>query len=76
MNNHLLYLVTKERERQDAKWGVQDHDDYVWLAILVEEVGEAAKAILEGGMATVEKEVVQIIAVCMAWLENRERWPE
>ena len=39
--------IISERRRQDAKWGAQNHSDFVWLAILSEEVGEAAQAILK-----------------------------
>jgi len=46
-----LQDVMAERARQDAKWGVQNHDDAAWLMILAEEVGEAAEHVLEA-MAT------------------------
>jgi NTP pyrophosphatase (non-canonical NTP hydrolase) len=39
--------VIKERSRQDAKWGEQNHSPEMWLTILMEEVGEAAQSILE-----------------------------
>lgn len=39
--------VKRELRRQIDKWGVQVHDPLVWNAILVEEVGEVSKAILE-----------------------------
>lgn len=56
--------------RQDCKWGEQNHDDEVWLAILMEEVGELAEAVLHkrfGGPAAehVEAEAVQVAAVAM-----------
>lgn len=35
--------VLVERERQDAKWGVQSHAPAVWMLIIGEEVGEAAE---------------------------------
>lgn len=39
-------LVT-ERAAQNQKWGAQAHGPATWLAILMEEVGEAAQAYLE-----------------------------
>ena len=39
--------VEEERVRQQEKWGVQNHPIELWLAILMEEVGEAAQAFLE-----------------------------
>ena len=39
----VLNEVIAERERQNRKWGVQDHNAVEWVAILTEEVGEVAK---------------------------------
>ena len=36
-----------ENERQLAKWGVQDHHPFEWLAYCTEELGELAEAISE-----------------------------
>lgn len=86
-----LYLcaIREERRRQDEKWGQQDHTDLGWLAILMEEVGEAAEAICHKDVDPVtepdpmsdpegalEREVVQCAAVCVAWLESRFRQRE
>ena len=72
------HLIEAERERQIEKWGEQNHDDYHWLAILVEEVGELAEAILHnefGGHAagTEETELVHSVAVGVQWLEAKEK---
>ena len=40
-------LVKKERQYQDEKWGKQNHHQYVFLGILLEEVGELSDAIDE-----------------------------
>lgn len=43
-------LIIAERERQDKKWGAiasRTHDHMYWMTVLVEEVGEVAKAIWE-----------------------------
>lgn len=39
--------IKLERERQDEKWGVQNHLPIEWVAILTEEVGEVSKEALE-----------------------------
>ena len=66
-------LIAKERKRQDDKWGAdRDLNDGMWLAILVEEVGEASEAILKD-LPTLKDEVIQVAAVAIAWLENLER---
>lgn len=41
----LLDEVRVEREQQEQKWGAQKHVRSKWLAILAEEVGEAADEI-------------------------------
>jgi len=64
--------IKREREYQNTKWGQQNHDDEWWLAILMEEVGEAAQGVLHnrfGGQAEPRPEIVQIAAVALAWLE-------
>lgn len=43
----VLAEVGQERERQQEKWGEQNHDIALWAAILGEEVGEVHKEIVE-----------------------------
>jgi NTP pyrophosphatase (non-canonical NTP hydrolase) len=62
--------IRRERERQIMKWGEQDRTDLYWLAILVEEVGEVGRALVEGNAYQMKKELVQVAAVIVAWLEN------
>jgi len=69
----ILKLIQMERVFQDTKWGEQNHSDLKWLVILIEEVGEIGKAILEGKDAEIDKEIIQSAAVCVAWLECQER---
>ena len=68
-------LVREERIRQIATWGNQRHDDPDWNLILGEERGEVEKAILEhrfndADPDEIELELVQMVAVGMAWLEH------
>lgn len=68
-----LALVLQERERQNGLWGEQNHSDEIWLAILTEEVGETAEAILHtrfGGKRAgkTEEELTQAVAVGLQWL--------
>lgn len=66
----LLAAIGVERRRQDTKWGVQNHNDEHWHAILSEEAGEVAKAILEQEHTKqLKAELIQVAAVCVAWLE-------
>ena len=73
--------VLHERLRQDDKWKEQNHDPYTYLAILIEEVGEIGKAILEhyfeGAEPTkIREEVVHACAVALAMIEclDRDNW--
>lgn len=81
----VLKEVAAERERQEAKWGEQNHTPFAYLAILGEEVGEANKAALETFFeyeradtvyAEYRKELVQVAAVAVAAIEclDRDLW--
>lgn len=74
--------ITAEMNRQQEKWGVQNHPDVVWDLIFHEEAGEVSKAVLEcmfDNPKTPEKdkdiegEIVQTIAVLQSWLLARYR---
>ncbi len=71
----VLLAIRTERARQDVKWGShRKHPDEVWLAILMEEVGEAAAAALEqrhgiGTDADLAGELIQVAAVAVCWME-------
>ena len=75
-----------ERRRQEALWGRQDHDPFVYVTILTEEVGEVAEAAHDtffggkaGGVEAIRKEAVQVAAVALAMVESLDRglwrWP-
>ena len=83
MNTALvLAQVSNERARQEAKWGEQNHTPADWFLILMEEVGEAAKAATEAraaerqGLSTGEwwqeycKELIETAAVAVAMVES------
>ena len=63
-----LEAVLQERERQNEKWGEQNHDAGIWALILLEEIGEWAKAELDHRLdrATADAEAVQVAAVALA----------
>ena len=64
-------LISMEREYQLKLWGDQKHSDEKWLAILTEEVGEIAKAILEEDDVELLKEMCQVAAVLESWVTSR-----
>lgn len=62
--------VLAEDLKQFNKWGVQQHDPYRWLAILVEEVGELAQAILKNEFENditekIENEAIQVATLAL-----------
>lgn len=89
-------LIAAERRRQDAKFGGRENPEsilprantaesqYAKLGVLMEEVGEVARAALEadfgnvntkglpGGFDHLQEELVQVAAVAVAWLESFE----
>ena len=81
----VLTQVIVERAQQDAKWGEQNHNDFVWAAGLGEEFGEACQAALkasgdEDGTPRPEMwspqlrmELIQVAAVAVAWVECIDR---
>jgi NTP pyrophosphatase (non-canonical NTP hydrolase) len=76
-----VHDVLAERGRQDAKWGEQNHDPFLYLSVLMEEVGELAQAALHsrfGGKASlhIREEAVHTAAVALAIIEclDRGKW--
>jgi len=86
---NVLNEVLLERQRQEEKWGQQNHNAPEWLMILGEEVGEANKAALEtyfaargpkpDGYESVEDysnyraELIQVAAVAVSMIESIDR---
>lgn len=69
---HAIADVTAELDRQFQKWGKQNHSFPFYLAILMEEVGEACRAYLEnkpGAQWEIHKELIQVAAVAVAMAE-------
>lgn len=79
--SHITNDVFDEMERQDKKWGEQNHSPLGWLAILTEEVGEVAKEATRAIPPVVDqfdavayrKELVQVAAVAMNAIESLDR---
>ncbi len=71
--NEVLAEVREERRNQDEMWGEQNHDDTFWLAILMEEVGEASEHTLSDDKEGLREELVQTAAVVVAWIECIDR---
>ena len=72
--------IAAERVRQDKNWGPpqdlpKDRTPEHWLAILMEEMGELAEAVVElaaggqGWEGTIRTELIETAAVAVSWLE-------
>lgn len=79
--------IIEERSRQDLKWGEQNWIDPAWTSILSEEVGEAAREANDGtwpphdktreeSTRRLRKELIQVAAVAVAWIEAIDRRDE
>ena len=80
-----LVLIHDERNRQDAKWGEQNHPPEKWVGILGEEFGEYCQAVNEtvfdngeterpkGGYDQMMEELTHVAAVAIGAMESLMR---
>ena len=73
MREDVFDIIESERDYQDKLWGVQNHLPEHWVTILMKEVGEAAKAVLENSSSEYIDEMTQVAAVAVAALECYSR---
>jgi len=86
---YYLTQIKAERERQDRKWGEQNHHPLLWFSIIGEEYGEMCKAFnkfteeIQDGESgdfshfdTMQREAIQVAASCVAMLECIDRMGE
>lgn len=83
IKNKVILDILQERQNQDDKWGEQNHDPILWVAILTEEVGELAQCALHekfGGHHAegLREEAIQCAAVAMSIVEclDRGKWKD
>lgn len=81
----VLLELKEERERQDARFGQQEHGPFHWISLLTEEVGEAAQAANDAwfpgtgifnyqALALYRAELIQSAALAAAAVESLDRW--
>lgn len=82
IRENIIADIRLERERQDAKFGEQNHSPIHWIAILTEEVGEAAREAVDAhfGYKNPEEsktryraEMIQAAAVALSMIESFDR---
>lgn len=74
VGNELWEEILQERKRQDKKWGDQRNlSDMRWLGIVTEEIGETAEEVLSDSPEKMRKEVIEVCASALVWLECIDR---
>jgi hypothetical protein len=79
----ILAAITAERDRQERLWAGRHKHGYgscagdgvampVKITILTEEVGEVARAFLDGKDDDLRTELIQVAAVAIAMLEGMQ----
>jgi hypothetical protein len=69
--DEVFSLTVAERAKNRLRWGDQSgNTPEIWVTVLSEEVGEVSRALLERSpLDHLRAELVQVLAVCIAWLE-------
>ena len=70
MFDKIMMLIKEERAIQIKRWG--DDSDQAWpfwFTILMKQVGQAAAACIDGDLADLKHQLIQVAAVAIAWLE-------
>lgn len=75
----VLEAVVAERERQENRYGMQNHANNFWNVIASKKLGDVAHQIQEQSDSSLFIEVVQTCAVYFAWAEaihlnNKDKW--
>ncbi len=67
----ILEEIRRERQRQDEQWGHHEqlHPPGTWAMIVMEELGEACQAFVQRDLEHARRELVQVAAVVVQWLE-------
>lgn len=71
--SNVIDEVIEEQKRQHEIWGEQNHGSFKYLSILVEEIGEIAKAILEHDTENIRVEVIHSAAIAISFVECLDR---
>ena len=66
----VLTKIDAEQKRQIELWGVQHHEDEVWLDILIEEAIESKEAVDKNDIENLKEELIQTAAVAATWYEE------
>lgn len=79
--DNIFEEIKAEKKRQEVKYGIQDHDPFIWTSILSEELGKADEALIDSYFSNIDieefrKHIVQLGAVCVSTLECLDNWDD
>jgi NTP pyrophosphatase (non-canonical NTP hydrolase) len=70
----ILSDVLAEIDRQDKKWGEgRTNETDLWCTVLMEEVGEVARAALEQDKENMREELLQVAALAIQIVDDLDR---
>lgn len=75
IQSSVVALVLAERRKQDEEFNTAGLASGTWLAILTKKTGDTASSLLttQPRERELTRELVEVAAVCVAWLEDLER---
>ena len=80
MKKKIFEEIELERNRQDDRWGVGAKVPYVWTSILAKKLGDVNAEVLKDPdlemLKDYKKELTQLAAVCVAALEDIEKYSD
>lgn len=73
MNKKIIKLIQREQKRQQILFGVQNHNQPTWLAIILGELGGASDQWTKKDKKTYKTELIHVAATAISALECFER---
>lgn len=76
LRDKIINDLLMERVKQDSKWGIQKHSPETWMTILMEEIGEISKEVVElkfghkFDSSNYRNEMIQACALLIAMIED------
>lgn len=72
LQKRVIAAILAEREFQDQKYGFGGHEIGTWFLLIKAELEEAESAIIKGGEGrnSLESELIQVAALCVACLQQ------
>jgi hypothetical protein len=69
MTGKTFEAIEAKQVEQRARWGLENHNPFYWIAILSEECGKLSQALLKSNGDLAKDKLVSVAAVCCSWLD-------